>query len=90
MSLAPNPQGLPPDYVNPDTNAQPAIVVVSIFLTITTIVVALRLICRFVVVKRTGLDDWCSVLALLSSIAITGCFFYCKENLSSVTSPTTF
>jgi hypothetical protein len=74
--LQPNPYGLPSNFDDPETNAASAIVTVSIFLALTTVMVTLRMICRVVVLKHVGLDDICSVLALLSCVAEAGCFFF--------------
>lgn len=69
MSLIASPSAWPagwpePNYENPVTRGNPALFVVTFVLT--TIVVALRLYCRWFVVRSIGLDDTLVVAGFVS------------------------
>lgn len=55
------------NFVNPESIAPTARAVISIFLGLMIIVLALRLYSRFIVIRKTGFDDWVALVAGVSS-----------------------
>ncbi|KAF2687354.1 hypothetical protein K458DRAFT_429292 [Lentithecium fluviatile CBS 122367] len=72
MPGMPPPSGVKSNFVNPETQAPQCIAIVSIFLGIMIITLAMRLYTRIYVVKRTGWDDWTALLAGVSGASVTG------------------
>jgi hypothetical protein len=72
-----------PNFDNPDTTGPQAIILCSVFIGLATLAVCLRVLCRVKVVKRTGLDDWTAVAALLASATMAGLFIWRKLPLPS-------
>lgn len=79
MAMQPHPDGKTlPNFVNPDTVGPQTIAIVSTFLGIAVLVVALRLWTRVKIVKRTGLDDAAAVIALGLNAAGVGVYIFRK------------
>ncbi|KAF2132138.1 hypothetical protein P153DRAFT_383028 [Dothidotthia symphoricarpi CBS 119687] len=60
-----------PNYVNPETRGDALLIVNSIFISLTIIVVALRLYTRLVIKRWLGIDDVFILLALFFTIGLT-------------------
>ncbi|MCJ1324193.1 hypothetical protein MMC10_000855 [Thelotrema lepadinum] len=72
MPLVPNPDGSPPNYIDPPTLA-PAVTGVGVSLTIaTTLLVVMRISTNARTAKGLGIDDVFCVIALLLAIPFTG------------------
>ena len=57
VPLAPNPNGDPPNFINPPSQAGITLGVAPPLIIISTIVVAVRLVTNFKSARRLGLDD---------------------------------
>ncbi|KAI1439031.1 hypothetical protein GGR50DRAFT_637118 [Xylaria sp. CBS 124048] len=70
------PPGFTSDFNNTDSSAPLFIGVSSLFLTIAVICVSLKLYVRFFIHRKPGLDDLCTVFALILQVAYTALVDY--------------
>ncbi|KAI0445786.1 hypothetical protein F4803DRAFT_107683 [Xylaria telfairii] len=82
---APNPNGSPPNFINPETNENIGVVSLSVFIVIATLFVALRLYVQLRVTKHSlWWDDYALIVALPPQIAFSGIVIWmCKAGLVS-------
>lgn len=67
------PPGITPNYIDPPNNGYNAIVACILTLVLAAIAVAVRLFTKFAIVRKTGFDDFCAVLALAIATARVSC-----------------
>ncbi|GAW14664.1 hypothetical protein ANO14919_040670 [Xylariales sp. No.14919] len=80
---APNPNGSPPNFVNPETNENIGVVTLSVFIAIATLFVVLRLYVQLRITKHSlWWDDLALLIALPPQIAFSGIVIWmCKAGL---------
>ncbi|KAF2258647.1 hypothetical protein CC78DRAFT_586876 [Lojkania enalia] len=76
LPLQTPPPGVNSNFDNPETTGPVVVITLSIFLAIALLTVPLRIYCRVSVVKRTGLDDWLALVALVFCCSIYGVTMY--------------
>ncbi|KAH6657437.1 hypothetical protein BKA67DRAFT_643441 [Truncatella angustata] len=76
MPAAQPPEGVQSNFDHPDSTAPRAIAVISVFLGIMIMVVALRLYSRIWVVRKTGLDDWAALAGAICTTGLAGTALY--------------
>jgi len=57
------PDGVIPNFINPPTHSHWATAVVGVFLGLMLVMLSARLLCRAIVVKNIGIDDWSALAA---------------------------
>jgi len=59
----PPPNGVTPNFVDPESRAPAAIALLSSFLAIMLIILSLKLFSRWYIIKKVGPDDWTALAA---------------------------
>lgn len=77
IPLAPNPNGNPPNFVNPPSQADALLGVGLLFIILSTLIVSLRLLTSYSTARRWGLDDceWPRQIATIFETSSQGLIF---------------